>query len=165
MGDAPLVSAHERGLVAVRGEVPLGEHLGDALLRVDVVRDLGEVLELGVVEVGRCSARARVQGERVHWVSRGTDRALPLLLSLSLSLPFDPVLLLPPPPPPNMLLHCCFCLLLFALLEEGLEEEEAPFVELESARWRVQPLSMCGLMTSNGTGRLHTGHSTRPAPR
>ena len=90
---------------------------------------------------------------------------MPLLLSLSLSLPFDPALLLPPPPPPpNMLLHCCFCLLLFALLEEGLEDE-APFVELESARCRVQPLSMCGLMTSNGTGRLHTGHSTRPAPR
>ena len=42
--NVPFVTPDKRTLVAVSGEIPLGKHLHNALLRVDIVRDFWEII-------------------------------------------------------------------------------------------------------------------------
>ena len=141
----------ECGLVAVRGEVPFGEHLRDALLRVDVVGDLGQVLGLVVFFRSRSVNRSANHVLRCD-AELKTHRAFPLPRSLSLSLPLAEAL--EPVPAEKSWSQRCFCLL--------LDESAAgpwPLVE-PSARKRLQLLSRCGLILREGTCFWHTGQST-----
>ena len=148
---ALLVPSSERGLIAVSGEVPLGKHFRYALLRVDVVGDLGQVLGLIVF------FRSRSVNRSANHISRccaklETHRAFPLPRSLSLSLPLADAL--EPVPAEKSWSQRCFCLL--------LDESAAgpwPLVE-PSARKRLQLLSRCGLILREGTCFWHTGQST-----
>ena len=141
----------ECGLVAVRGEVPFGEHLRYALLRVDIVGDLGQVL--GLVVLFRSRSVNRSANDILKCCAElGTHRAFPLPRSLSLSLPLAEAL--EPVPPEKSWSQRCFCLL--------LDESAAgpwPLVE-HSARKRLQLLSRCGLILREGTCFWHTGQST-----